>query len=212
MTLHITSLKGAYNRLPNKSLLGAFAAVFLLFGILYAFYAFSDREPVILPEQFVAARNNAALVSRDIVALANETNGTLTHAVALDPKKNYREMLSLFERAQAANAAAYSKAFVLSEHLRELAGTLGGVSRTSSQRIALEAIGTELGLVTEFIAYTKSVNEFLDMLSYSTPDEIESRAQEAENLLRAVTASAQKINGLNSDFLKTMGKFDKSLQ
>ena len=198
--------------ITNKTILGAAGAVFLLFAVLYSVYAFSDQEPVVLSQQFVVSRNNAADVGKEIVDLANETNRILRRVTLLNPQGEYRDILLLLDQAKTANDDAYRRAFTLSQYLRELTESLGSISSIDSQRLAYEAVATELSLVSEFITYTNYISSFLDLLSYSTPAEIETKAKQAENILGEINTSSKKINDLNSDFLMLMGKFDKSLQ
>mgnify|MGYP001575279919 FL=1 len=189
---------------------GVILVLMIVYGIYIAFSAGSG--PVTLSPEFIAARNDAATVSREAVGLANETNSTLKRAILLNPQKEYSEMLRLFEEARKTNNNAYDEVFALSRYLQKIAESLGGILNTKSQRLAYDASITELSLINEFIVYTRYVNEFLDMLSYSTPDEIQTRAGAAEKLLFDVSASAKKINDLNAQFLEKMGKFDESLQ
>ncbi|MDO8557073.1 MAG: hypothetical protein Q7R98_01260 [Candidatus Jorgensenbacteria bacterium] len=203
------------NRPGLKKVSVVVGAVLIILGIGWGVYVLSGDsggEKVVLPLQFITARNNAAVVSKEIVDLANDTNRALKRAILLDSRDNYSQMLYLFDDARKTNKEAYTKAFTLSQELQSLAESLSGISNLRTQRLAYDAVGTELSLVSEFIAYTRSVNEFLDTLTYATPDEIQASTKKAEGLLFDISGGARKINELNATFLEKMGEFDKSIQ
>ncbi len=198
------------------------AAFYVSLAILFAFLViFSSRflatrgEQAHIPEAFLQARENAALVSRDIVALTGSTNEKIRTVNLLDVQggaESVQRATGLLQEAKNSNEEALSQAFKLSEHLRALAQSLAGVSPLSSQRVAYEAIAIELSLVSEFITYTKNLNAFLDSLGRSVIRRSTFEEQDAINTaLRDVNENTQTINRLNEEFLARMREFDKSL-
>jgi len=182
---------------------------FFTIGALAGVYAFSNKG---LPSEFVSTRDKAAVVSQDIVNLTNQTNETLERANKLDIEGMGTQTLSIIDEARATNSGAYQKAFQLSGYLKDLAESLRYISNRESQRVAYEAIATELGLVSEFIVYTKNVSKFLDELSLAVSQNTAINRNAARSSLDEANDSAKKINALNNQFLQKMGEFDASVR
>jgi hypothetical protein len=187
-------------------------AVFCFFAGLFAlgvyFFFFSKAK---LPQQFLDARQNAALVSQKIVDLTEITNQKIKSINLEDFNGNANAAIRLINEARESNAQAYAKASELAGYLQKLAESLADLNSRESQRNAYEAVAVELSLVSEFIVYTQSLNDFFDSLTKAIVTDSLADRKAVEEKLRKVNEQAKKINQLNGEFLSKMRKFDKSL-
>ncbi len=189
-------------------IIGIVAVVILIvLGILYATSLWASRG---IPQRFVDARKNAALVSSDIVRLANETNDKIAQINVLEIKGKKSDALALIQDARTSNGAAYTKAFELSQNLKTLAESLGDIHSPGEQRIAYEAIAIELSLVSEFISYTQALNTFLGNLTTLILDNTIQNQNIVRTDISAVNEKTSSINNLNSQFTEKMKTFDSS--
>ncbi len=190
--------------LHHKRALVIVGIVFFITGSVMGVLAFSTKS---LPETFISSRDNAAAISQEIVTLTNQTEKALEDANKLDIQGKGKDALGLINQARKKNNTAYEKAFELSGQLKNLAESLQNISG-ESQRIAYEAVATELALVSEFIVYTKNVNTFLDELSSTISQNTQANRQAVQSALQEANGGVKKINALNNQFLQKMGEFD----
>lgn len=184
-------------------------AALLLVGVgLLAYLVGSSVAASRLPEEFVRARQNAALTSQDIVDLTKLTSERLAEVNLLELKGDIVRALTVVADARTSNQAAYSKAFELTQDLQELAKSLGGVPSIAKQREGSEAVAIELSLVSEFIIYTQKVDTFLDALERAIRFNVESNRAAAAAALDEVNAKVVSINALNNAFRRAIGTFD----
>ncbi|MFH0806336.1 MAG: hypothetical protein V1885_01270 [Candidatus Brennerbacteria bacterium] len=163
-----------------------------------------------LPQEFVRARQGAAAVSQHIVDLATLTSEKMTEVNLSDLGGDAPRALTLMSDARASNAAAYGKAFELTQHLQALAKSLPGISSVTKQREGSEAVAIELSLVSEFIVYTQKVDAFLDALERAIRFNIEANRAAAAAALDEVNTKVVSINTLNKAFREAIGIFDAS--
>ncbi len=161
------------------------------------------------PQQFLEARKNAADVSANIVGLTNSTDEKIKAINLSDLKGNSEKALALVQEARATNTEAYKSAFELSRGLQTMAEALAQIKSLDNRRLAYDAVAVELSLVSEFINYTGSLNNFLDILNRAITTNSPAERLAAENYLKEINKNTEKINNLNQEFLTKIGKFDK---
>ncbi len=178
------------------------------FGLTAYFFATSAGKAK-EPQQFLEARRNAAEVSANIVGLTQSTNEKIKAINLSDLNGNAEKALALIQEARATNNEAYKSAFELSRGLQTMAEALAQIKSLESRRQAYEAVAVELGLVSEFINYTGSLNNFLDSLTRAIATNSPADRLTAENYLKEVNQKTETINNLNQEFSAKIGKFDK---
>lgn len=184
-------------------------AALLLVGVGVLIYAIGAGVAASrLPEEFVRARQSAAITSQHIVDLATLTSKKLAEVNLLDLEGETGRALALINDARASNAAAYGKAFELTQHLQTLAESLQGISSATKQREGSEAVAIELSLVSEFIIYTQKVDAFLDALERAIRFNVEANRAAAAAALDEVNVKVASINALNRAFRDVIGVFD----
>lgn len=187
------------------------SGVLILFAVIFFILPFFVSADPKLPSQFVESFQSASRVSEDIVSLTAKTNDAIRTIGDLDVSRDKEKIFSLIREAREANEKAYDHAFLLSQDLREITESLAGINSQESQRIAYDAIATELALVSEFIVYTQNLQLFLDRMSALAYVDVPEQRASVEEAIAAVNEKTRSINELNADFLSKMKLFEESL-
>lgn len=175
-------------------------------------YAAAHGGKPSVPATFTAARQNAAQVSQEIVTLTTTVNQKIADANAAEVQGDPSAVLAAINDARTANVSAYEKAFTLSQNLQQMTEALATIDSSQSQKLAYEAVAVELSLVSEFISYTGSLNDFLNALARSiAAGNAENRSAVAA-ALKTVNSKAATIDQLNQEFNQKMHTFDTSVQ
>ena len=183
----------------------AFGAILVVAGLMV--YLLSSLEGIVIPADFTAARQKAAIISQDIVNITNETGKSIELANRAESEGDLQRILGLIEEAKKSNTLAYQKAFELSQSIQQMAESLKGV-QSVSQQIGFEAVAMELSLVSEFISYTGTLNEFLNNLAKSVSNGSSNGGTIGDNL-RDINNRVVLINALNRNFAEKMAAFDR---
>lgn len=195
----------------NKIIFFASSGVLVLCAVIFFVLPFFVSADPKLPNQFVESFQSASQVSKDIVSLTAKTNDAIRAIGDLDAAKDGERVFALIREAREANEKAYDQAFLLSQDLQKIAESLAGVRSQESQRIAYDAIATELALVSEFIAYTQNLQLFLDRMSALVYVDVPEQRAAVEEVIAEVNEKTRSINQLNADFLSKMRSFEESL-
>ncbi len=188
-----------------KKFILAVGAILVVAGLLA--YLLSSLEGVVIPADFTAARQKAASVSQDIVNITNETGKSIELANRAESEGDLQRILGIIEEAKNSNTLAYQKAFELSQSIQQMAESLKGV-QSVSQQIGFEAVAMELSLVSEFISYTGTLNDFLNNLAKSVSNGTANGGTIGDNL-RDINNRVVLINALNRNFAEKMAAFDR---
>jgi len=178
-------------------------------GILIYALAILPTLSAVAPKGFMDARQAAALTSKQIVDLTNLTNEKIKGVNVSSLGGEKEQALSLVRDARATNTQAYQKAFELSQNLQRLAEALNEIKSADAQRLAYDSVATELSLVTEFIGYTQSLNNFLDDLGALVASDTIKNQETVRARLQEVNSRAAQVNTLNDTFNAKMKELDK---
>lgn len=182
------------------------AVLILILGLWLATALLSHA--LVLPAEFKTVQSEAALVSRQIVTFTNLTYSRIERANSLDYSGDAAEARTLIDEARTSNGEASQLAFLLSRHLRKMTESLDKVDSAESKIRAYEAIAVELGLISEFINYTETLNNFLSNLERAVAsDDFRDRKMVADSL-KKVNEKVESINSLNGEFLERISVFD----
>ncbi|TSA44285.1 hypothetical protein D4R51_04165 [bacterium] len=181
------------------------ALIIIVVGLLV--YFLSSFQNKVVPADFTAARQKAAVVSQDIVNLTVETGKKIALANQAETDGDFNQLLNLIDDAKNSNTSAYQKALDLSRNIQQMAESLNNVS-SQQQQLGYEAIALELSLVSEFISYTDNLNGFLNVLTRSVLNGGSRNQKEVSDALRAVNQKAELINIINKNFINKMTAFD----
>ncbi|KKU15686.1 hypothetical protein A3D55_02120 [Candidatus Jorgensenbacteria bacterium RIFCSPHIGHO2_02_FULL_45_20] len=195
----------------NKIVFLSAGTALVVFIALFFFLPLFTHPKENFPMKFIDARAAAARVSKDIVALTNETNDIIGSVDTLDFSSDKEKALSLIREAKNANGEAYNKAFALSQELQKLAESLADIKSPENQRVMYEAVAVELSLVSEFITYTQNLQTFLDKVASVVSSNTEANKLAVQDGLKAVNEKITVINNLNETFLSKIARFDGAL-
>ncbi len=186
-----------------------FIIIPIIIVVVLFVYLLSSLQGNVVPADFTAARQNAATISQDIVNLTSETGKKIESANQAENKGDLDQLRNLISDAKTTNAAAYQKAFDLSKAIQSMAESLSGV-RSNRQQLGYEAVALELSLVSDFISYTGSLNDFLNSASRSASDESPVNQKATADALNKVNNWVSLINDINRNFVEKMTAFDQA--
>ncbi len=186
-----------------------FIIIPIIIVVVLFVYLLSSLQGNVVPADFTAARQNAAAISQDIVNLTSETGKKIESANQAENKGDLDQLRNLISDAKTTNAAAYQKAFDLSKAIQSMAESLSGV-RSNRQQLGYEAVALELSLVSDFISYTGSLNDFLNSASRSASDESPVNQKATADALNKVNNWVSLINDINRNFVEKMAAFDQA--
>lgn len=185
--------------------------IFILgIGLIAYFFVDGAGGKEKIPPQFLEARQNASAVSGQIVDLTTRTNEKIKAVNLSDLSGNAGNTLSFIQEARNLNSDAYVAAFELSRQLQKMAESLEQIKSLDTRQEAYEAVAVELALVSEFISYTQSLNNFLDSLTKAIAMESSAERGAGEKYLTEVNEKTATINNLNQEFSAKIRKFDES--
>ncbi|MFH1162064.1 MAG: hypothetical protein V1696_02200 [Candidatus Jorgensenbacteria bacterium] len=194
----------------------AFVKIALLAASLavvgYGVYsALSTTTAHSFPPAFLWAWRDAAQISSEVVRFTGDTNRTVGEVNAFDLQGDTSRALGLVRDARVSNRIAYEKSVELTQALQRLAESLRDIPSVASQQVAYEALAAELSLVSKFIVYTDSLNQFLDRVTQALGTNAPADRQAVQDALGEVNALAKEINELNDSFTRAIGTVGQSL-
>ncbi len=199
------------NRQTKMIAVASVLVLILLFTFVYLTRKSGGGNPADnLPQNFLLSRKTVALISQNIVDLTNKTSDKITAANTADNAGDKTNARVLIEDAQVMNKEAYRAAAQLADQLKILTESLSQMKSLDSQRLAYQAVATELSLVTEFVVYTQNLNDFLEKLIVSMETDVKVSKSDIAGALKNTNDSAKKINSLNAEFNDRMVRLDKS--
>jgi len=159
-----------------------------------------------LPERFVSAQSKASLIGQEIVEITSQTNQYIKKINILDLSGDYSEALNLIKIAREKNKQVYDLAFELSTALQEMTQSLSQFKSLEKRKIAQSAISLELALISEFLNYTRLLNDFFSHLSIAiSTNDFNSRHQLEKDLTK-INGKIKVINSLNQQFNQQIKK------
>lgn len=191
----------------TKKIISITLAIIVVVGLFI--YLLSSLQNNVIPADFTAARQQAALISQDIVNLTNDTVNRIESANRAEIGGNPDQLTNLIGDAKSKNATAYQKAFDLSKAIQRMAESLNGV-HSVRQRLGYEAVALELSLISEFISYTESLNDFLNSVFRYVSDSSPVNQKAEIDALNKVNQKVNLINDLNRNFVDKMAAFDQA--
>ena len=162
-----------------------------------------------VPEEFVEARVDGAVIARKIVFLAHQSLAGLEQISQFDEKKNYSSALKLVAQELERNSEARKEAVVLSNQLGTMATLLSAIEPAGARTLATEAVGYEVQLVNHLISYHETLNELFELLRGKFEGRIHNSEHKVKKLVEEINNEIKIINKLNQKFDSSMERFDK---
>lgn len=158
---------------------------------------------------FLEARSSASNIANELVSLIKDSQNGLKAISEEDAAGNYTKALELVLSEINRNATIKNTAVELSDQLKKMTISLGGVSPKNAADIGFEAVTTEIELVQHLLTYNKYTQDLLTALRsrFEVNGTVEKR-QKIEELIGNMNREADMINTLNEKYKNLMSEFD----
>ena len=161
-----------------------------------------------VPSQFTQARQDSAQVAKDIVILTEASIQNLDVIALRDRQFRFKEALLLVEDEFSRAQDSRGKAIKLTQNLAVMARSAAGITPKRARDLAIEAISSELSLITHLIVYNDVLNSLLKTLEFKFSGDIRYDSEEVQNLVKNMNQEAREVNTLNELFNQKMREFD----
>ncbi len=188
-----------------------FLLVLTVIALVVLGYVTWSAAQVELPPEFTVGRERAAVLSGRIVEITAAVNERIKEANQNDLGGNPEVARALLQEARDRNYEAYRKAMELADELEAVAASLEDIRPGESQRLAYQAVSLELMLVQEYLAYTDSLNQFLDTLTRALGITEPTTRRAIDEAIAEVNQRGGTINRMNQLFVEKLQELDQSL-
>jgi len=186
----------------TKIVLGFVAIV----AIGYAVARFVQGSGAV-PQNFVNARTQGAIIAQNIVNLSNQSTATLEQVNTMDEKQDYANALTLTTGLVTQSQEIRDQAVKLSGQIEEMTKALSDISDFNARQAALESISNRLALINQLINYSGDLGRLLQILQ----DRFTGRGGtnvEVQALVNQINTDVNAINNFNAQAGQAMDRFD----
>lgn len=195
-----------YFKIPRRLRIFIVFVLVILAAYLLARIFFIER--IIIPDNFLKARQEASLIAHNIVELSNQSTENLKRISALDREKNYTEALNLLVEEIERNRQARKRAIELSAQLERMARAVPEISPASASQSAIQAISSETALISRLIAYNDYLFQLSEILRSKFLGQTKNSSERITELINKINEEARAINELDGKFNEIMEEFD----
>lgn len=188
-------------------------ALIIIIFLVAGGYALTRFNPTPkIPQEFVEARLEGALLSQDIVNLSNQLLDNLNKVSELEKKANYLEALNLTTETLKQSQEIRSKAVKLAQKLEKMTIALSEIRSAKAKQVALESISNRLALINRLINYSDYLSQLLEVLRNRFFLGITSQNRQIDDLIAKINDEVKAINNFNAEATAAMEKFDKLIR
>ncbi|MDP3948655.1 MAG: hypothetical protein Q8Q17_01755 [bacterium] len=159
-----------------------------------------------VPQDFIDARIQGAIIAQNIVGLSNQSVNDLERINQLDQQKNYAEATNVALEAIQKSKDIRNQAVELSNQVSKMTAALSGINSFEARQAALEAISNRLALIGKLINYSDYLNQLLQAL------QVKFAGQRGDNnvemIINQLNAEVTAINSFNGQSTQAMNRFD----
>ncbi len=184
----------------TKIFLGGAALIFV--GVL-GFRFLSSKS---IPQDFIDARIQGAIISQNIVGLSNQSTNDLEKISQFDRQGNFVEASNVVIETIQKSKDIRSQAVELSNQVSKMTASLSGIDSFEARQAALEAISSRLALIGRLINYSEYLNQLLQALQAKFTRQ--SKNHNVESIIAQINAEVTAINSFNSQATQAMNRFD----
>lgn len=186
-----------------------FIALVLMLGF-GIFFLRGALTSVSVPVEFLDARTESAVIAGRIVDLANQSQSVLVAIELADKERRYKDAVALVQEALEKNRLARESAVELALQLERMTQGIPSIAPTKARLLAIDAVNTELTLVSHLITHNDFLFQLLSILEGKFLGEISDTNGKIENLIININLTTQAINTLNDKFANLMNEFDRA--
>lgn len=162
-----------------------------------------------VPDAFIEARQQSALIAKDIVSLTEKSVQNLDKISLEDRQYNFERALALVGEELEHTKNSRRRAVDLTGALDAMARTAGSIAPAKARNLAIEAISHELSLISHLIVYNDTLYALLQTLDYKFSGDIRYDAGDVQALVKNMNQEVREINRLNEVFNQKMKEFDE---
>ncbi len=191
-----------------------FVAVFLIVLLVAtAVFLLLKAKTRDLPDSFLEANATASEISKLITDSANESVKKLEEIDLEDRAGNYEKALYMTIDELKKNNEAREKAFVLLNELQKMAASVKDIKSPRAQQLVIQAISSEVSLVTHLLIYNEHWNLLLENLrnKFLSPNPRFFEAKTSE-LIEKINNETATINELNRKYHTLIKEFKREFR
>lgn len=182
-------------------------SVFLTTLVIFGVYKFVDGGRFV-PDEFVKARIDGAVIAEKIVKMSNDTLKSLEQISQDESRRDYQSAIDTVYRELDRNKSARSEAVKLSNYLNQMAESLSDIKPRKARDLATEAVAEEINIINHLISYNDHLGQLFELLKAKFEGKIQNREDRLKELLLLINQEANSINNLNQRFKSVMREFD----
>lgn len=160
-----------------------------------------------IPQDFINARLQGALISQNIINLSNQSTLDLSKINELDGNGNYAEALNMTTDVVRQSQEIRDQAVGLSSQVEIMTKSLSDIGSLEARQAALEAISNRLALISRLINYSGELGQLLDTLRNHFTGQAYS-AHDVSTLVDQINSEVRAINSFNGQATQAMERFD----
>lgn len=188
----------------TKAILGLVLAVLILiFSVRYL------MGQSFVPSNFQTARQEGSEISAGIVAILGESVQSLDKIAEADKNYNFSRALRLVDDELEKVEKAKQKAAELTKVLDKMARAVQEITPKRARDLALEAVSSEISLISHLMIYNDTLTGILKTLQYKFSGDIRYDAKDVQTLVESLNKETREINALNDLFNEKMREFDE---
>lgn len=193
----------------TKIALFIIAVIVIGSGLFFARGVFTTRS---VPPEFSDARLKGAEIAQTIVDLANRSREKLAKIETADQDGRYGEAVQFVGQALDENRKARDAAVKLSVELEHMTQVIPGIRPASARLLAIDAINSELTLVSHLITHNDYLFQLFEVLNEKFSGRRTGTDGKVKDLITNINAEIRAINELNGKFADSMVQFDALTQ
>lgn len=193
--------------------------IFVTASALAVFYYFIFKPPrslyqgeAALPPAFVEAYSAAADLSRAVSEFAAGATARLNEISEADRSGNYIRALDLTVEQAKQHEELRTKSVELLTELQKMAASVENIPSPTAQQLILQAVSTQVSLVSHLLAYNEYwislLNHLRDKFLSADPSAFNPKTEE---LIQKINNEITIINGLNRRYHSLIEEFKKAI-
>jgi DNA repair ATPase RecN len=181
-----------------------FIVVAVLAVIAIAVFRFMSSP--VMPQDFIDARIQGAMISQNIVTLSNQSVDDIAKINQLDKQGNVTEATNVALEAIQKSKDIRDQAVQLSDQVSKMTASLSEIDSFEARQAALEAISSRLALISRLINYSDYLNQLLQTLQARFAGQATNK--NVETVINQINAEVTAINSFNNQATQAMTRFD----
>lgn len=159
-----------------------------------------------IPQDFIDARIQGAIIAQNIVGLSNQSVNDLEKINQLDQQGSYVEATNVALEAIQKSRDIRNQAVELSNQVSKMTVALSGINSFEARQAALEAISNRLALIGKLINYSDYLAQLLQALQAKFAGQ--RGDNNVEVIINQLNAEVTAINSFNGQSTQAMNRFD----